>query len=100
MEKKVLAAFTAIHALNVVHGDVRPSNILVSEEGNKVSIIDFEDGQIIAGEDEKKESEISNEMKAVREMLKEIKQDSGRAGCLPLPESDISTVWVSSLEVS
>jgi len=34
------------------HGDVRPANTLVAEDGNKVWIIDFEDGQIIADGDE------------------------------------------------
>jgi serine/threonine protein kinase len=35
-EKENLATFEATHALNVVHGDVRPANILTAEEGNKV----------------------------------------------------------------
>ena len=99
MEKAVLAAFDEIHALNVIHGDVRPANILVTEDENKVWIIDFEDGKILADGDEGRESEISNEMEAICEMLHDIKTRSGRGGCLPLPASEIPTARVSSLEV-
>ena len=90
MEKDVFAAFEEIHALNVIHGDIRPANILVTEDENKVWIIDFEDGQILANGVEGRESEISIEMEAVREMLHDIKTNSGR-GCLPLPASEIPT---------
>ena len=61
---EVLAAFEKIHLLNVVNGDVRPVNILVTEDGNNVWIVDFEDGQIIADGDEERESKISDEMEA------------------------------------
>ena len=99
VEKEILAAFEAIHSLNVVHGDIRAANILVAEEGNKVWIVDFEDGQILADGDDERESEISNEMEAVNEMLKDIKKGPGRAACLPLLESEIPTRRFSSLEV-
>jgi RIO-like serine/threonine protein kinase len=99
VEKEVLAAFEEIHALNVIHGDVRSANILVAEGGNKVWVIDFEDGQILGDGDEKRESEISNEMEAVCEMLQDINKRSGRDSCLRLPESEIPTALVSSLEV-
>lgn len=99
MEKEILAAFEEIHAFNVLHGDVRPSNILVAEDGNKVWIIDFEDGQIIADGDEEREPEISNEMEAVHEMLLDIKKGLNHGGCLPLPETEIPAPQVSSLEV-
>ena len=69
-------AFAAIHTLNVVHGDVRPSNVLVAERGNKVWVVDFEDSQILADGSEERHSEISNEMESVREMLSEIKKRS------------------------
>jgi hypothetical protein len=95
-----LAAFDAIRALNVVHGDVRPENIRGAEDGNKVWIIDFEDGQIIADGDEAKESDISNEMEEVHRMLWAVKKGPGRIGCLPpVAESEIPTQWISSLEV-
>jgi serine/threonine protein kinase len=99
VEKEVLAAFDAIHALNVVHGDVRPENILVTEDENKVWIIDFEDGQIIDDGDDERESKVSDEMEAVCEMLQDIKKGPSSSGCLPLPESEIPTSGVSSLEV-
>ena len=41
-----------IHALDIVHGDVRPANILAVEDGNEVWNIDFEHSQIIAEGDE------------------------------------------------
>ena len=77
VEKDVLTAFEEIHQLNVVHGDVRPANILVAEDGNKVWIIDFEDGQIVADGDKERESKISNEIEAVREMLQYMKTGPG-----------------------
>jgi len=42
-----MEAFAAIHSLNVIHGDVRPGNILVSDEGNAVWIVDFEFAYLI-----------------------------------------------------
>jgi RIO-like serine/threonine protein kinase len=96
VEKQVLAAFEEIHNLNVVHGDVRPINILVAGHGNKVWIIDFEDGQIIADGDGERESKVSEEMNAVREMLREIKKGPSSNGCLPHLQSEIP--WVPSLE--
>jgi RIO-like serine/threonine protein kinase len=99
VEKQVLAAFEEIHNLNVLHGDVRPANILVAEDGNKVWIIDFEDGQIIADGAEERESKFSNEMEAVCEMLRDIKKGPSPNGCLSLPQSEIPTPRVPSLEV-
>lgn len=99
MEKQVVAAFEQIHNLNVVHGDVRPANILVAEDGNKVWIIDFEDGQIIADGDEDRESKVSDEMEWVRQMLRDIRKGQSPGGCLPLPGSEIPTPRVSSVEV-
>jgi len=80
VEKEVLTAFEEIHHLNVVHGDVRPANILVAEDGNKVWIIDFEVGQIIADGDEERESKVSDEMEAVHEMLQYMKTGPGPSG--------------------
>jgi serine/threonine protein kinase len=99
VENQVLAAFEAIHALNVIHGDVRPANILVAEEGNKVWIIDFEDGEILADGDDEIRSDISNEIEAVNEMLRDIKKSRGGAGCLLLPESEHLDLQFSSLKV-
>lgn len=100
MEKEVIAAFEEIHNLNVIHGDVRLANILVSEDGNQVWIIDFEDGQIMVDRDEERESKVSDEMKAVHEMFRDIKKGpSSINGYLPFPESEIPTPRVPSLEV-
>jgi len=49
---------------------VQPANILVREEGNKEI---SKDGEIIADGDEERESKVSDEMKAVCEMLHYIK---------------------------
>jgi len=97
VEKEVLTAFEEIHHLNVVHGDVRPANILVAEDGNKVWIIDFEDGEIIADGDEERETKVLNEMKAVREMLQYIKTSPSLSG--RLVDSAISICQVPPLEV-
>ena len=97
MEKEVLTAFEEIHHLNVVHGDVRPANILVAEEGSKVWIIDFEDGEIIADGDEERESKVSDEMEVVHEMLQYIKTGPSPSGCLI--DSEIPTCQVPPLEV-
>ena len=98
MEKEILAAFNMIHNLNVIHGDVRTANILIAEKGNKVWIIDFDYGEIIEDRGDR-ESLISAEMEAVREMLRDVRKGAAAGGCFPPGESDISTVAISSLEV-
>jgi serine/threonine protein kinase len=45
MEQKILQAFGRIHSLGILHGDIRPDNILVGAEGD-VWIIDFEFARI------------------------------------------------------
>ena len=72
---------------------VQPANILVREEGNKEI---SKDGEIIADGDEERESKVSDEMKAVCEMLHYIK-----IGCTPSGHLDgeISTCQVPPLEV-
>jgi len=82
VEKDVLAAFEEIHKLNVIHGDVRPENILVAEDGHEVWIIDFEYSEIVSDGDEARESKISAEMDAVRDVLRNIKRDPLPAGRL------------------
>ena len=89
MEKEVLIAFDTIHRLNVVHGDVWLANILVAEDGNKVWIIDFEDGQIIADGDEEMESKVADEMEAVRKMLWYIKTGACPSGYSEIPTSQV-----------
>ena len=97
MEQKILNATEEIHNLNVFHGDVRPANILVAEDGNKVWIIDFEDGEIIAHGDEKREFYISDEMEEVHRILRVVKEGSTSDDCLPIPGSENSTPRVLSL---
>jgi RIO-like serine/threonine protein kinase len=99
VEKEILAAFEDIHNLDVLHGDVRLANILVAEDRNKVWVIDFEDGEIIADGDEERECKVSNEMEVVREMLQDIRKGQGPVGCLPLPGGEIQAPQVSSVEV-
>ena len=98
MEKDILVAFDMIHNLNVIHGDVRTANVLIAEKGNKVWIIDFDYGEIIEDRGDR-ESLISAEMEAVREMLRDVRKGAAAGGCFPPRESDISTVAISSLEV-
>ena len=98
MEKDILVAFDMIHNLNVIHGDVRTANVLIAEKGNKVWIIDFDYGEIIEDRGDR-ESLISAEMEAVREMLRDVRKGAASGGCFPPRESDISTVAIPSLEV-
>ena len=97
VEKDILTAFEEIHHLNVLHGDVQPANILVVEDGNKVWIIYFEDGEILADGDEDRESKFSDEIKAVCEMLLYIKAGPRPSGCLL--DGEISTCQVPPVEV-
>jgi RIO-like serine/threonine protein kinase len=99
VEKEILVAFEEIHNLNVVHGDVRTANILVAESGNKVWIIDFEDGEIIEDGDERMESLISSEMDTVHEMLRDVREDAVPVGCISPRENGISATPVPSLRV-
>jgi len=46
--KKVEKAFAEIHKLEVIHGDVRASNILVAED-ESIWILDFESAQVVSG---------------------------------------------------
>jgi thiamine kinase-like enzyme len=41
IESKIFDAFESIHQLGIVHNDVRPGNVLISQDGS-VWIIDFE----------------------------------------------------------
>jgi serine/threonine protein kinase len=84
VEKDVVVAFDAIHALNVVHGDIRPENVLVAEENSEVWIVDFEFARII---DDKEDPEFSTETRAVKDMLGNMKIKSrGCPSTLPPPE--------------
>jgi RIO-like serine/threonine protein kinase len=82
VERRVLQAFEAIHALHVVHGDVRPANVLVGDDG-MVWVVDFEFSSIV---DDHNSDQFSSEMSAVKEMLRVTKLgDRMQPGCLQLP---------------
>jgi serine/threonine protein kinase len=86
-ERKILKAFAAIHSLGVIHGDIRADNILVSESGDAVWIIDFEFAEIIKQGDDVKMAEIFQETQAVEDMLKELK-DHRRHSCHELQHNN------------
>ena len=68
IERKILDAYNHIHRLGVIHGDIRPPNVLISPPEGSVWIIDFEDA-IFDGE----EGEVEFERKAVEDMLRKVK---------------------------
>ena len=72
-EDEILNAFKAIHALGVVHGDVRAENILITKDRNAVWIIDFEFAEIMERASEA-ESMIYQETEAVKQLLNEFKE--------------------------
>jgi serine/threonine protein kinase len=81
VETEILQAFNAIHSLGVLHGDVRPDNILVAEDGDAVWIVDFEFAEIIDRGDDSNQSEISREIRAVQELLDGFKNAQGGSVC-------------------
>jgi RIO-like serine/threonine protein kinase len=68
LEKTILEAFDAIHALGVLHCDARRENILVGKEGKEVWIIDFE-FSLIVKEDAKREEMFAAERTHVMQLL-------------------------------
>jgi len=72
-----LASFKEIHALGVIHGDVRPENILVSEEVGKVWVIDFEFAEFLVDGDGDADSKAAKEMIAVKNVLEDLKRRQG-----------------------
>ena len=76
MQKASLRALTAIHAFGVLHGDIRPQNILVpqSEQGG-VRFIDFGFSRAIATE---------------ADILKEVEELLHVVGCMRLSRTAFS----------
>ena len=70
-EKEIMMAFDAIHALGVVHGDIRAENILVTEDGNSAWIIDFEYSEILPVEEI--DSRSTSEKETVADLLATIR---------------------------
>ena len=60
-----MKAYAELHKRNVLHGDVRPSNVLVSDNGC-VYIIDFET------DPREREYTAASELLEVKEMLKKV----------------------------
>jgi serine/threonine protein kinase len=48
VEMDIWKAFDAIHELGVIHNDVREQNILVTDDGESVFIIDFDHSSTIS----------------------------------------------------
>lgn len=69
VESNIITAYTAIHKLGVVHGDVRPENVLILKD-ESVRIIDFENGLVVA---ENGLKEMETEKEEVNIMLRELK---------------------------
>ena len=61
--RNVLKAFKQIHSRSVLHGDVRPENILVRPD-QSVVVIDFEMSEIMASR-----KSLMSEMTAVKGLL-------------------------------
>jgi serine/threonine protein kinase len=77
-ENKIIKGFEAIHALGVVHGDIRADNILVGEGGNAVWIVDFEFSALVGEGHDVKPSKTAQEMAEVKRILKDIKNYRNR----------------------
>lgn len=65
--RNIVKAFRQIHARGVLHGDVRPENILVRPD-QSVVVIDFEMSEVLVPR-----KELMGEMRAVRRLLKSFK---------------------------
>jgi RIO-like serine/threonine protein kinase len=74
VERDIISAFEAIHALDVYHGDIGARNILVAEDG-KVWVVDFEDSEVCS-ERSDKALLLSSEMLDVKCLLEEIRTGS------------------------
>ena len=77
IERKVRDAFDIIHSLGVIHGDIRPDNILVGDD-ERIWIIDFESSLLLdsvqsAGE---RGVMLQIESEALTSCLKKITQNS------------------------
>ena len=69
----------AIHALGVVHGDIRAQNILVAEGGSRVWIIDFEMSSIL-GDRADAVAQIQSEIDQVKYLFKKVKEGPSWTG--------------------
>lgn len=73
MEDKIRKAYGELHQLGVLHGDVRPSNILVSSS-ESVYIIDFENASMAS------ERVREGEMLEVQRILLKVRRNGPKNG--------------------
>jgi RIO-like serine/threonine protein kinase len=71
VERNLFAAYRALHKRQVLHGDIRKENILVSED-ESVYIIDFDNASIMSEDDV---GLILREDEEIMSMLKKLKSD-------------------------
>ena len=71
IESQICEAYRAIHAYGVVHGDVGAHNIIISPDGQRVWIIDFEAGQFLS--EEYRDEAIKGEMEDVDCMFEDLR---------------------------
>jgi len=68
---KIREAYGAIHIYGVIHADVGAHNIIISPDGQRVWIIDFEAGQFLS--DEYRDPAIRREMEDLRCMFEDLR---------------------------
>ena len=73
IERKIFKTYESIHDLGVIHGDIRPENLLVLEDGS-VRIIDFDNAAIFSLSDINLIGQEKDEIKTMLESLR--KSDS------------------------
>ena len=77
-----MKAFDAIHGLGVLHNDVRKQNILVTDDGESVFIIDF-DHSVTISDLTKPQRSIALEREAIKVLLYRLKN----------PEKSDTEIW-------
>ena len=72
IESKIREAYRAIHTYGVIHGDVGAHNIIISPDGQRVWIIDFEAGEFLS--DEYGDRAIRREMEDLNCMFEDLRR--------------------------
>jgi len=75
-ENNIIKGFESIHALGVIHGDIRAENILVSKGGNAAWIVDFEFSALVGKGHTVKLFKTAQEMVEIKRLLMEIKNSA------------------------
>ena len=73
IEKAIVAAYRNLHDLGVIHGDIRPENLLVLDD-ESVCIVDFDMAYVLCEDDE---GSAEPEDIEVVEMLRKLKIGRG-----------------------